>query len=120
MRTTIPDVYAAGDVCETLETLTGKVSLTPIWPAVRAERGSWTEYGRKDVELAGTFAYQNAMSFFLAFLRSPFGWPEPPDDSYQVETDVSPDYYQKVILKRAPCGSNISRGSVRCRNFPVH
>ena len=112
MRTTIPDVYAAGDVCETLETLTGKVSLTPIWPAAvqQGEVAGLNMVG-KDVELVGTFAYQNAMSFFGLPTIS-FGWPEPPDDSYQVETDVSPDYYQKVIYKKGRLVGAIFQGDL--------
>lgn len=99
MRTSIPDIYAAGDVCENREILTGKVSLTPIWPAAVAQgEVAGLNMAGKDVELDGTFAYQNAMSFFGLPTIS-FGWPEPPDDSYQVETDVSPDCYQKVIYK---------------------
>ncbi|NLN20568.1 MAG: FAD-dependent oxidoreductase [Syntrophomonadaceae bacterium] len=112
MRTTIPDVYAAGDVCETLETLTGKVSLTPIWPAAvqQGEVAGLNMVG-KDVELVGTFAYQNAMSFFGLPTIS-FGWPEPPDDSYQVETDVSPDYYRKVIYKKGRLVGAIFQGDL--------
>ena len=65
----------------------------------------------KDVELVGTFAYQNAMSYFGLPTIS-FGWPEPPDDSYQVETDVSPDYYQKVIYKKGRLVGAIFQGDL--------
>ena len=32
-QTCVADIYAAGDVCESMETFTGQVSLTPIWPS---------------------------------------------------------------------------------------
>ena len=31
-QTSYPDIYAAGDVCESMETFTGKITTTPIWP----------------------------------------------------------------------------------------
>ncbi|HHX50099.1 MAG TPA: NAD(P)/FAD-dependent oxidoreductase, partial [Clostridia bacterium] len=32
LKTSVPDVYAAGDVVETIDAVSGKVGLSPIWP----------------------------------------------------------------------------------------
>lgn len=112
MRTSIPDIYAAGDVCESMDILTGRVSLTPIWPAaIQQGRIAGLNMVGKAVELSGTFAHQYTMSFFGLPTIS-FGWPEPPDDSYNVEIDVSPDYYQKVIHKEGRLVGAIFQGDL--------
>lgn len=113
MRTSIPDIYAAGDVCESLDILTGQVSPTPIWPAaIKQGRIAGLNMAGKAVELNGTFAQQNVMSFFgLAAIS--FGWPESPEEDCHVEIDVSPDCYQKVISKEGRLMGAIFQGELR-------
>lgn len=112
MRTSIPDIYAAGDVCESLDIVTGRVSLTPIWPAaVQQGRVAGMNMVGKTVEIDGTFAHQYTMSFFGLPTIS-FGWPEPPEDGCSVEIDISPDYYKKVIYKEGRLLGAIFQGDL--------
>ncbi len=112
MRTSVPDIYAAGDVCESLDILTCRIAPTPIWPAA-VEQGQIAGMNMvgKVVELTGTFAHQNTMSFFGVPTIS-YGWPEALDDSYHVEVDIGSDYYQKIIYKEGRVVGAIFQGDL--------
>ncbi|MQL52520.1 SidA/IucD/PvdA family monooxygenase [Desulfofundulus thermobenzoicus] len=97
MRTSLPDIYAAGDVCESMEAFTGRVSPTPIWPAAVIQgRVAGMNMAGVEAEAPDIFACQNAMTFFQVPTIA-CGRPDPPEEGCRVETACWPGGYRKVI-----------------------
>lgn len=111
-ETSLQDVYAAGDVCESYECFTDKVSLTPIWPsAVRQGQvaGSNMAGGTKKIE--GNFAFKNSMSF-CGLATVSFGLPNPPDNSYTILVEEDSCNYKKFVLKEGRITGAILQGDI--------
>lgn len=98
-ETTLKDIYAAGDVCQSYEIFKGEKILTPIWPAA-VKQGEIAAYNMVGVEkkLRDNFAFKNSMRF-TGLSTISYGLVHPPDDSYQVQIKTENDCYQKVIHK---------------------
>lgn len=111
-ETSYPDIYAAGDVCESLEAFTGKISPTPIWPlAVLQGQVAGTNMAGVRRKMVNNFAYQNAMTFFgLATISC--GLPEAPGAGYETYILESPGSYQKIILKNGRLKGAILQGDL--------
>ena len=64
MQTGIPDIYAAGDVAETVEVVTGLRTITPIWPNAVAQ-GKFAGYNMagREREYNGLIGMQNSVEF---------------------------------------------------------
>lgn len=64
LETTAKGIYAAGDVAQAKDLLTGQVKTTPIWPTAVAQ-GKLAAYNMADVERVynGEVGLQNAMEF---------------------------------------------------------
>ena len=98
-QTCVPDIYAAGDVCESMETFTGQVSLTPIWPsAVLQGQVAASNMVGIARQLETNFAFKNSMSFYGLHTVS-FGLTKLPNDSYSELIYRDDNNYKKVILK---------------------
>ncbi|MGE5197389.1 MAG: NAD(P)/FAD-dependent oxidoreductase [Deltaproteobacteria bacterium] len=64
LRTNIPDVYAAGDVCESFDVTLGKISINALWPvAVEQGRYAGLNMSGKNTPYAGS-AGMNSIEFF--------------------------------------------------------
>lgn len=89
MRTSAPDVWAAGDV----------TALSGIWPNARAMgRAAAASMAGASAPYDDRFCIKNTINFFgLAMLS--LGDTAPKDDSYQVFTRECRDRYEKVIMK---------------------
>ncbi|OAT87097.1 NAD(P)/FAD-dependent oxidoreductase [Desulfotomaculum copahuensis] len=99
MRTSLPDIYAAGDVCVSRETFTGEISPTPIWPAAVAQgRVAGMNMAGMEAKLPGTFAYQNALTLFHLPAIT-YGRPEAPAADCRVDAVQWPGGYRKVIRR---------------------
>lgn len=111
-RTSLEDIFAAGDVCESRELFTDKISPTPIWPAaVLQGRVAGLNMAGVSAKLPGTFAYRNSMRL-LGLSTLSYGWPESPDDSYVTITDWDGETYRKVIYKDNRVYGAIIQGDV--------
>lgn len=111
-ETSCPDIYAAGDVCESLEAFTGKVAPTPIWPLAVLQgqvAGINMAGGRR--KMANNFAFKNSMEFYGLNTVS-FGLPEAPDTSYTTYILESPGSYKKFILKDGCLRGAILQGDI--------
>ena len=102
-RTNIVNIFGAGDV-------SGK---SPIWPAAVKE-GIIAAYNMvgKPLEQTDFFASKSTMNF-LNIATMSLGVPEPPDDSYTVETDKDESgNYKKIIHKDGVIVSAIIQGDL--------
>jgi len=102
MATNIPDIFAAGDVAESTDAITGSQSLSPIWPnaVIQGKYAGWNMDGRKR-----KFAEQVSMQNTSEFREIPFisvGLINPPNQSeYEVLTyhNKLEGIYKKIVLK---------------------
>ncbi|GAB6275026.1 MAG: FAD-dependent oxidoreductase [Peptococcaceae bacterium] len=111
-QTSYPGIYAAGDVCESMETFTGKITTTPIWPlAVMQGKVAGTNMAGVRQKAAGNFAYKNSMTFFGLAAVS-FGLPEAPDSSYETYILERAGSYEKIIIKDGRLKGVILQGDI--------
>lgn len=111
-QTSVPDVFAAGDVCESVELFTGNSICTPIWPAaVRQGQVAGCNMAGVVRKLEGNFAFQNSMNFFGVPTVS-FGLINPPADEYQVVVQQAANLYQKFIFQGKMLRGAILQGDI--------
>ncbi len=101
LETSIPDIYAAGDVAETKDIITGEIGLTPIWPNASAQgcvaasnmAGFNKQYG-------GLIGMQNAVDF-REVPAIALGITRPINSNFQIITKSLPqrNYYKKLVIK---------------------
>jgi len=101
MATSIPGVYACGDVSEAYDFVYGENRLTPVWPnAYVGGRVAGLNMAGKRAEYQGGTA-MNALKYFGVNIVSA-GMVSPPDDGYEVLIKRGDGIYKKVILKDGP------------------
>lgn len=111
-ETSVAGVFAAGDVCESRETFTGKVMPTPIWPAaVKQGQVAGSNMAGVPKRMEDNFAFQNAMTFFGLPTVS-FGFVTPPDASYRELIDEDANAYKKVILRDGRIKGAVLQGDI--------
>jgi NAD(P)H-nitrite reductase large subunit len=98
MATSVPGVYACGDVVEAYDFVYGENRVTPVWPnAYTGGRVAGLNMAGKKAEYEGGTA-MNALKYFGVNIVSA-GMVNPPDDSYEVISRRSDGIYKKVIIK---------------------
>jgi NAD(P)H-nitrite reductase large subunit len=98
MATSVPDVYACGDVSEAYDFVYGENRVTPVWPnAYVGGRVAGLNMAGKKAEYEGGTA-MNALKYFGVNIVSA-GMVNAPDDSYEVISRRSDGIYKKVIIK---------------------
>jgi len=99
MRTSIPFVYAAGDVAEGKEMITGNNSVIAIWPvAARQGRVAGMNMAGREVVYNGLFP-MNAVDIAGVPVIS-FGITNPSKaDGYEIMTERKGNVYKKIVLK---------------------
>ncbi|MFZ5596939.1 MAG: NAD(P)/FAD-dependent oxidoreductase [Bacillota bacterium] len=111
-QTSLENIYAAGDVCESLESFSGRISLTPVWPlAVRQGRVAGANMAGVRQKIINNFAYKNSMHLYgLASIS--YGIPEAPDDSYETYIEERRGSYKKLIIKDGFLRGAIFQGDI--------
>lgn len=111
-ETSVADVFAAGDVCESPEAFTKKITTTPIWPlAVQQGRvAGWNMAGARRKPL-NNFAFRNSMEFYGLPAVS-YGLTEAPGPGYETFTRESGESYKKFILKNGRLRGAILQGDI--------
>ena len=101
-KTTVEDVYAAGDVC----------GISPIWP-MAVKQGATAAYNMTGnlKELEDNFSLKNSMNFFGIQTVS-LGNLEIPDNTYKVEIREYKDIYKKIIHKDGVIYGAIIQGDI--------
>ncbi|MHB1421022.1 MAG: NAD(P)/FAD-dependent oxidoreductase, partial [Bacillota bacterium] len=101
METSAPDVYAAGDVAETIDSVTGERGLSPIWPNA-VSQGKVAGYNMVGLrrEYSPLIGMQNAVEF-RAVPAVAIGITRPVGEEYEVMSLYRPgsNLYKKVVLK---------------------
>lgn len=112
-QTSVAGIYAAGDVCESLESFTGQVLPTPIWPsAVRQGWVAGSNMAGKPVRLEDNFAFQNSMTFW-GLPSVSFGAVNPPGEGFrELVDDQGTAGYKKVILQDGRIKGVILQGDI--------
>ncbi len=101
METTVPGIYAAGDVVETRDIVTDRIGLTPIWPNASAQgRVAAYNMAGKEKEYGGMIGMKNAVQF-REVPAIAMGITRPDEDKYEVLSVAYPEqnYYKKVVLE---------------------
>lgn len=116
MRTSVPDIYAAGDVAETVDIATGQRSVTPIWPnaMVQGKNAGYNMAGcpRKYSALIGM---QNAVEFReVPAIAAGVTCADPGE--YEILTDYRPEQniYKKLVIKDNVLKGLILVGDISC------
>jgi NAD(P)H-nitrite reductase large subunit len=98
MQTSVPDVYACGDVAEAYDFVFGENRVTPVWPnAYVGGRVAGQNMAGTKAEYGGGTA-MNSLKYFGVDIVSA-GMVSPPDKSYDVIIKRGDGVYKKVILK---------------------
>ena len=98
MATSVPGVYACGDVVEAYDFVYGENRVTPVWPnAYVGGRTAGLNMAGKKAEYEGGTA-MNALKYFGVNIVSA-GMVNAPDDRYEVISRRSDGIYKKVIIK---------------------
>jgi len=98
MATSVPGVYACGDVSEAYDFVYGENRVTPVWPnAYVGGRTAGLNMAGKKAEYEGGTA-MNALKYFGVNIVSA-GMVNAPDDSYEVISRRDDGIYKKVIIK---------------------
>jgi len=98
METSMPDVYACGDVAEAYDFVYGESRLNPVWPnAYTGGRVAGLNMAGVQAEYQGGTA-MNAMKYFGVNIVSA-GMVTPPDDSYEIIDERHNGIYKKVMIK---------------------
>jgi NAD(P)H-nitrite reductase large subunit len=98
MQTSVPDVYACGDVAEAYDFVFGENRVTPVWPnAYVGGRVAGQNMAGTKAEYQGGTA-MNSLKYFGVDIVSA-GMVSPPDKSYNVIIKRGDGVYKKVILK---------------------
>lgn len=102
MQTNIPDIYAAGDVAETIDIVTGQKGLTPIWPnAVSQGRVAAYNMAGHKLPYGGLIGMQNSVEFReIPAIAMGITTPDHPVH-YEILTESKPDgmSYKKLVVK---------------------
>lgn len=101
MQTTVPDVYASGDVAETYDFLLNQNRLLPLWPlaVIEGRIAGYNMAGKKLVYEGGT--NMSSLKYFGLPIVS-VGLTNPKDDptlEILVKKDEENNIYRKLILK---------------------
>jgi len=98
MATSMPDVYACGDVAEAYDFVYGENRLIPIWPSAHIG-GRIAGLNMADIptEYSGGTA-MNSIRYFGANMVSA-GIVAPPDNSYEVISRKQDHVYKKLVVK---------------------
>jgi NAD(P)H-nitrite reductase large subunit len=111
MATSVPGVYACGDVAEAHDFVYGENRVTPVWPnAYVGGRVAGLNMAGKKAEYQGGTA-MNALKYFGVNIVSA-GMVNPPDGSYEVLIKRGDGIYKKVIIKGGKIAGLILVGEI--------
>jgi len=109
MRTSVPDIFAAGDAVVTHDLASGEPRVNALWPeAVEQGRISAQNMAGLSADYPGSLARNILRVFGISILVAGTGRAEGP----QVEVSQGPDHYRKLVLDSGVLKGLISVGEV--------
>ncbi len=99
LKTTHPDVYAAGDVAETRDVVTGEQTVNAIWPSA-AEQGriAGANMTGAHQKYPGSIRMNSAEFFGLPIISTGLVKPESPDYEIRSRSSEQRGAFKKVVL----------------------
>ena len=98
MRTTVPDIYVAGDVAETYDLSTEKMGINAIWPcAFEQGRVAGLNMAGRKAQYNGSFR-MNSLDFYGLPVIS-MGVTRPEGDGFEPFQRRTKETYRKLVLK---------------------
>lgn len=99
LRTSVPDIYAAGDVAETVDVVTGEETVNAIWPAA-AEQGriAGANMASDKQRYLGSMRMNSAEFFGLPLISTGLVKPRKPGCEILVRYNERKDVFRKVVL----------------------
>jgi NAD(P)H-nitrite reductase large subunit len=98
MRTSLPDIYVAGDVAETYDLSTGKMGINAIWPcAFEQGRVAGLNMAGRETKYGGSFR-MNSLDFYGLLVIS-MGVTRPDGNGFQQVQKKTKNTYRKIVLK---------------------
>ena len=100
LMTSCPDVYAAGDVAETTDIVTGEPTVNAIWPcATEQGRIAGLNMAGMDRRYEGSIRMNAAEFFGLPFITAGIVNPRGEDFEVVTEGDHQRDIYKKAVIR---------------------
>lgn len=111
MATSVPGIYACGDVAEAYDFIYGENRLTPIWPnAYYGGRIAGFNMAGVPAEYSGGTSMNSLKYFGLSMVSA--GIVMPPDSSYETLVKKSGDIYRKVVLRNGFAVGMVFAGNI--------
>jgi nitrite reductase (NADH) large subunit len=111
MATSLPDIYACGDVSEAYDFVYDINRLTPVWPnAYAGGRIAGLNMAGVSAEYDGGTA-MNAVKYFGINILSA-GMVTPPDESYETVRERHGEVYKRIILKNGVIVGMVFAGDI--------
>lgn len=111
METSVPGIYACGDVAEAYDAVYGQNRVIPIWPnAYAGGRVAGFNMAGKTAEYPGG-TVMNSLNYFGIDVASA-GMVVPPDDTYEVLTNQFHGSSRRVVLKNGRVFGLVFTGSI--------
>jgi len=114
METNVPNIYAAGDVAETVDVVSGELGLSPIWPnaIVQGRMAGLNMVGQtrkysKMIGMQNSVEFRNVPAIAIGLTRTP------DDCEEMVIHRPHLNYYRKLILKDDILKGMIFVGDIR-------
>jgi len=112
MRTNIENIFAAGDVAETVDLLRGERVINALWPnAVSQGRVAGKNMAGREVKYNGSIS-MNSISLYDLNIIS-FGVVNPTGDEYETIVEHTPLNYRKLVVKDGRIVGMINLGDIR-------
>ncbi len=110
-ETSVPGVYAAGDVAETMDIIHGDRRVNALWPlAVEQGRVAALNMAGIPATYPGALARNILRVFGVSILAAGAGRAE---QGYEIMTEQGPDFYHKIVLDKGLLKGFIFVGEVR-------
>ncbi len=111
MRTSVPDVYAAGDVAEGRDMLLGSPRVLPIWPNAYVQgRVAGFAMAGAPREFPGGLSMNSIELFGTPVIN--VGITDPREEGYEIEARLEGDVYRKMVLKDGRLVGAIAVGEI--------
>jgi NAD(P)H-nitrite reductase large subunit len=116
MRTSVPDIYVAGDVAETFDISRGKRAINAIWPcAFEQGRIAGLNMAGQEAKYVGSFRMNSLDIYGLPAVS--MGVTRPNGDGLQEVTRRTRDTYRKLVLEDGRIVGAILVGQIQKAGF---
>lgn len=114
-QTNIPEIFAAGDVAQGREIVSGRRRVTAVWPvAVEQGRVAGLNMAGRDAFYGGALSRNILRVFDTSLFAAGAGRSQ---EGYEVRTAIGTDFYRKLVLKDGVLKGIVVAGEVKNEGF---